>query len=50
MTLFNPIASFFEWLLQMYNLMPLAIRNLIGLSFAIVLSMSVFGIFYKVKH
>lgn len=50
MTLFNPIASFFEWVLQMYSLMPLAIKNLIGLSIGIVIALSIFGIFYKVKH
>lgn len=50
MTLFNPIAGFFEWVIQMYNLMPFAIQALIALSLAIVIAMSVFGIFYKVKH
>lgn len=50
MTLFNPIANFFEWILQMYSILPLAVKNLIGLSFGIVIAMSIFGIFYKVKH
>lgn len=50
MTLFNPIASFFEWILQVYNLLPYALQALILLSLTIPIVLSIFGIFWRIKH
>lgn len=50
MTLFNPIAGFFEWILTVYSYLPFAVKALINLSLAIPLVMALFGILFRVKH
>lgn len=46
----NPLAPVFEWWLQFYALLPLAIINYVALNWVILVGLAVVMLLWRAKH
>lgn len=44
----DPLAPVLNWFIYMYSIMPLAIRNLVGLALGLLMVSAIFSLFMRI--